>query len=342
MNKIKIFIDKFLNSEEIRSVYFTPHSPIAFRFQQGKVELLGGAITPNGSQRFFLDFLGEAALQELKLENKISKEIKLDHQIIAVEGFLSEGGVSFILSKKENLSTNIDDYPQMVSSFLNAQSGLIIGVNKKTSEIGRVERELFTQKLNFKTSSSLYFRAEKELPFFNKDSFVMNVEQKERSLFKNIGQDIDLVRYGLIQSSEDIKNINSYLSSGCLVMAHLNANKVSEALVFMQSLLTTWEARFLMSQHLIGFYSFINWVHGNKQNYAFEAYPFGPESRTNFYSQEPRDYFSFFEKDFKNNGLSYSQSLHTKVLKRSIDLRKAFELAPDPSDLDYILKKSGL
>lgn len=342
MNKIKIFIDKFLNSEEIRSVYFTPHSPMAFRFQQGKVELLGGTITPNGSQRFFVDFMGEAVLQELQMQKKVSKEIKLDHQIIAVEGFLSEGGVSFILSKKENLSTNIEDYPQMVSSFLNAPSGLLIGVNKKTKEVGRVERELFAQKLNFKTSSSLYFRAEKELPFFNKDSFVINVEQKERTLFQKMGEDIDLVRYGVIQTAEDIRNINSYLASGCFVMAHVNATKVSEALVYLQSLLTTWESRFLMSQSLIGFYSFINWIHENRQNYAFEAYPFGPESRTNFYSHEPKDFFKFFENDFKNNGLSFSQSLHTKVLKRSIDLRKAFELAPDPSDLDYILKKSGL
>lgn len=341
MNKIKIFIDKFLNSEDIRSIYFAPHSPMALRFAQGRVELFGETITPNGSLRFLADFLGEVAIQELKFNSKISKEIKLEQQMVAVEAFYSESGVTFTLSKKETLKTNIEDYPQMISNFMSASSGLLIGVQKKTSEISRIERELFAQKLNEKASAGLYFRDSRELPFFHKGSFVINAEQTEHKLYETMGEDIDVVRYGLIQTEDDIKNINAYLSSGSFVMAHIHGTKVSEALVGLQSLLKTWESRFLMSQNLIGFYSFLNWSHDQRQNYAFEAYPFGPESRHNFYSHEPKDFFKFFENDFKNNGLSFSQSLHTKVLKRSIDLRKAFELAPDPSDLDYILKKSG-
>jgi hypothetical protein len=157
-----------------------------------------------------------------------------------------------------------------------------------------------------------------------------------------MNEHIDVIRYGTIKTKEDIEIIKSYLMAGSFVMAHIQGAKVTEALVGFQALLDTWELKYLMSQSLIGFYSFLSWTFDQKQNYAFEAYPFGSESRSEFYSGSSLDFFKFFEKDFKNNGLSFSQSLHTKVLKRSIDLRKAFELAPDPSDLDYILKKSGL
>lgn len=341
MNKIKIFIDKFLNSEDIRSVYFAPHSPMALRSIQGPIELLGETMTPNGCLRFLTDFLGEATIQELKFNRKISKEIKLEQQTLSVDAFYSESGVTFTLSKKEVLKPNIEDYPQLLSNFLDAPSGLLIGVHKKTSEITRIERELFAKKLNERACAGIYFRDSRELPFFHRGSFVLNAEQQDRSLYEKMGEEVDLVRYGAIQTIEDIQNINAYLSAGSFVMAHIHGTKVSEALVGLLSLLTSWESRFLMSQSLIGLYSFLNWTYGGCQNYAFEAYPFGPESRQNFYSQEPKEFFKFFEKDFRNNGLSFSQSLHTKVLKRSIDLRKAFELAPDPSDLDYILKKSG-
>lgn len=342
MNKIKIFIDKFLNSQHIRSVYFTPHSPMAFRSNQGHIELLGESITPNGTLRFFTDFVGEAAFQELKNLKKISKDIKLEQQLVVIEGFYSDSGITFTISKKEILNSETKEFPQMVTNFLNTSSGLLIGINKKTNEISRIERQLFAKKLNAKSSSGLYFRGTKELPYIHKSSFVMNVENHEKENFEPLGEEIDVVRYGAIRTTQDIERINLFLSSGSFVMAHIHATKVFEALVSLQSLLTTWESRFLMSQSLIGFYSFLNWTHDQKHNYAFEAYPFGPESRANFYLKDPKDYFSFFENDFKNNGLSFSQSLHTKVLKRSIDLRKAFELAPDPSDLDYILKKSGL
>ncbi len=341
-NKVKLFIDKFLSSEHIRSVYFTPHSQLGLRSINGHLELLGDTLSPSGTLKFFTDFLGEDASGQLKHQKKLSSEIKFENIQVVVEGVLTDSGVTFTLTKKETLKTNIDDYPQMITNFLNVGSGLLIGVHKKTSEITRIEREIFSHKLNQKPISGIYVRSEKELPIFHKDAFVINVESKNKSDLASMSEEVDLVRYGLIENQMDIQNINSYLATGSFVIAHIHATKVSEALVYLQSLLTTWESRYLMSQSLIGLFSFLNWTHDNKQNYAFEAYPLGPVSKNKFYSLEPKEYFSFFENDFKTNGLSFSQSLHTKVLKRSIDLRKAFELAPDPSDLDYILKKSGL
>lgn len=341
-NKINLFVDKFLKTEDIRSVYFTPHSQIGLRSADGRLELLGDTLTPTGSTSFFTSFVGEENYSKLLINGSSVSEIKLDSILIVVDALLTDSGVTFSLTKKEVLKTNIDDYPQMITNFLNMNSGLVIGVHKKSSEINRIEREIFSLKLGQKTQSAVYVRTDKELPFFHKDAFVINVLNKNKSnLEKNI-QEIDLIRYGLIENAKDIDNINLYLSSGIFVLAHIHANKVSEALVYLQAQLKTWESRYLMSQSLVGFYSFLNWKHENKLNYAFEAYPFGPITKNKFYSLDSKDYFSFFENDFKTNGLSFSQSLHTKVLKRSIDLRKAFELTPDPSDLDYILKKSGL
>ncbi len=340
--KVNLFIDKFLKSEEIRAVYFTPHSSIALRTSDNQIELMGDIITANGSHRFFTEFMGESDLQELRLKRQLSKELKLETHLIAVEAFLSETGLTFSLTKKETLKTNIEDYPQIVANFLNAKSGLLIGVQRKTAEITRVERELFSQKLSFKPVSSLYLRTKFEMPFLHKNSFVMNLEKTEHLATTPMTEHVDVVRYGTIKTSEDVEKIKAYLMSGSFVMAHIQGAKVSEALVSLQALLTTWESRYFMSQALIGFYSFLSWSYNNQQNYAFEAYPFGTIAKSNFYSESSIDFFKFFENDFKNNGLSFSQSLHTKVLKRSIDLRKAFELAPDPSDLDYILKKSGL
>lgn len=340
--KLNLFIEKFLNSEDIRSVYITPHSSIALRSVNQQVELLGEAVTPNGSLRFFTDFMGELSLQELRLNQRFSKELMMGTELIAVEAFMTDTGVTFGLTKKETLRTSIEDYPQIVSNFISAKSGLLIGVQRKTAEITRIEREMFSQKLNTQPVSGMYVRHNFEMPFFHKNSFVMNLEAKHRSVSEPMREHIDVVRYGTIKTKEDIENIKSFLMAGSFVMAHIQGAKVSEALVGFQALLETWELKYLMSQSLIGFYSFLSWTFDQKQNYAFEAYPFSSESRSEFYTGSSLDFFKFFEKDFKNNGLSFSQSLHTKVLKRSIDLRKAFELAPDPSDLDYILKKSGL
>lgn len=342
MMKVNVFIDKFFSSDQIRSVYFAPHSSIALRSVNNSMELLGEPITPNGSLRFFTDFMGEEHLQELRIKKVLSKDLQIGSQVVSVDAMMSDIGVSFCLSKKEALKTYIEDYPQILSNFMTPKSGLVIGVQRKTADITQIERELFSQKLSAKAVSGLYFRNKVELPFFHKSSFVINLDLDHRPLADAMTEQVDVVRFGTIKTLDDIDKIKSYLSSGCFVMAHIQGTKVSEALVSLQSLLTTWESRYLMSQALIGFYSFLNWTHDNRQNYAFEAYPFGTESRTAFYSESPKEFFKYFENDFKNNGLSFSQSLHTKVLKRSIDLRKAFELAPDPSDLDYILKKSGL
>ncbi len=341
-NKINLFIEKFLKTEDIRSVYFTPHSQIALRATDGRLELLGDTLTPNGSVSFFTNFVGEETYSKLLIEKLTVSEIKLEGTLIVADAILSESGVTFSLTKKELLKSYIDDYPQMITNFLNMGSGLVIGVHKKSSEINRIEREIFSQKLSQKTQAAIYVRRDKELPFFHKDAFVINVLNKDKSNLDSATQEIDLIRYGLIENVTDIENISQYLSSGAFVLAHIHANKVSEALVYLQAQLSTWESRYLMSQSLVGLYSFLNWTHDNKLNYAFEAYPFGPITKNKFYSLDSKEYFNFFENDFKTNGLSFSQSLHTKVLKRSIDLRKAFELTPDPSDLDYILKKSGL
>lgn len=342
MNRIKVFIDKFLGSADIRTIYLTPHSPIAFKSINESLELLGEPISPTGASRFFADLLGEEGLLEIQTKHKLSKELRIDGQVISVDGFLSEAGITFAVTKKETLKTNIDDYPQIISNFMTSSSGLVIGIHQKTAQITRVERDLVAEKLKAKPISCLYFRGPNELPFFNKESFVVNVEKSESKISNLLFEDADLVRFGAIETVEDIETIKAYLRSGSFVIAHVHGSKVSDALVGLQSLLSSWESKHLLSQSLVGFYSFLNWTYNDKHSYAFEAYPFGPEAKSNFSALSSEEFFKFFEKDFKNNGLSFSQSLHTKVLKRSIDIRKAFELAPDPSDLDYILKKSGI
>lgn len=341
-SKINLFIQKFIKTDQIRSVCFTPYSQISFRFTDSRVELLGDTLSPNGSISLFRELLGDSFFEILNLQKTIVAEIKVEDTSVAVEGLMTEEGITFSLIKKDIVKSNIDDYPQMITNFLNIGSGLLLGVHKKSFEIQRMEREIFAKKLAQNKQTSVFIRTERELPFLSAESFVINIKKTKNQVLDSVIQDIDLVRYGLIENQSDIDNINLYLSSGSFVLAHIHASKVSEAMVYLLSKLKTWESRYLMSQSLIGFYSFLNWTQDQKLNYAFEVYPMGPTSKNKFYVCETKDYFQFFENDFKSNGLSFSQSLHTKVLKRSIDLRKAFEITPDPSDLDYILKKSGI
>ena len=98
----------------------------------------------------------------------------------------------------------------------------------------------------------------------------------------------------------------------------------------------------MLSQALIGLYAFVDWSSETSRSFAFEAYPMSSEAQKMMSTLNSQDFMKYFENDFANNGLSFSQSLHTEVLKRTIDMRTAFQLAPDPENLDYILKKSGL
>lgn len=342
MNKVKVFIDKFLKSEDIRSVLFTPHSAIGLKSHSREIELIGESVSPSGSINFFKFFLGEEAYEKVKADNVISQEFKLEDQLISLDGFLSSGGLTFTLTKKGAIQNNVEDYPQMITNFLTQSSGLVIGVHKKQTEISQIERDLFNKKVDAQPTSSIYFRNKKELPVFNKLSFIINAENEDKTIFNSINDDINVVRYGALQNLDDMKRVNSYLSSGSFVFAHICASRVLDAIVKLQSLLGDWESKYLMSQNLVGFYSFLNWTQDSKLNYAFECYPFSSEAKSSFHNMESIEFFEFFEDDFKKNGLSFTQSIHTKVLKRSINLRKAFEIAPDPSDLDYILKKSGI
>ena len=205
-----------------------------------------------------------------------------------------------------------------------------------------MERDLFCQRLNKTSRTGLYIRSQSESPVIHNHSFVLNVEGSKRANLSPSQEGMNTVRWGAISSPEDLKCVLDFVSSGAFVIANIRSSNIQEGLVFLQSHAKKWEDRFRLGRALVGFYSFLSWVNKNQYNYAFEAYPLSSEGRSKFCTLEPEEFYNYFQKDFKSNGLSFSQSLHTQLLKRSIDFRRAFELAPDPEELDYILKKSGL
>lgn len=338
------FLKKYLEQNQFQSLYVAPFSRLALKSEKDEQELLGQTLSPEATLRFFHSLLGEELTQKLKKNERLSVEIQIESQTLNVDAIFVEEGVYFTLTKLLKTSSDFDYlFPQILDSFVDAKSGLLLLTHSQRMELDKIERNIFLKKMALEPSAAgLYFRSRKESPVFVNDRFSVNVEEEQRKALKDFRFDSDVVRFGEVQSLDDIKALGAYLDAGSFVIAHVNSLSVAEALVQLMSFTDSWESRFKLGRSLVGLLSFKTWFHDNKKEYAFEAYPFSSIAKEKFCSLETPAFLEFFISDFKNNGLDISQSLHTKVLKRSIDLRKAFELAPDPSHLDYMLKKSGL
>lgn len=341
--EINSFLKKYLEQNQFQSLYVAPYTSMALKNEKDEQKLLGQVLSPEATFKLFKNLLGEEFTQKLKRNEKLSAEVQIESQTLNIDALLVEEGVYFTLTKLIKTPQNFDYlFPQVVDSFLEAQSGLLLVTHAQRLELDKLERELYLKKMKLEALSGLYFRSRKETPVLIDDRFHVNVEEEQRKALKDFRFDLDVVRFGEIQSSEDLKFLNAHLDAGSFVIAHVNSLSVSEGLIQMMSFANTWESKFKLGRSLIGLLSFKNWFHEGKKEYAYEAYPFSTTAKEKLCSLSTSEFLEFFIKDFKANGLDFSQSLHTKVLKRSIDLRKAFELAPDPSHLDYMLKKSGL
>lgn len=344
MNEVNQFLKKYLEQKQFQSLYIAPFSRLALKNEKNEQELFGQILSAEATLKFFRSLLGEELTARLKKSERLSVEIQIEDQTLNVDALLVEDGVYFTLTKLIKTPPELDYlFPQVLDSFLEPRSGLLLVTHTEQMELDKVERELFIKKMNASASASgMYFRSRKETPLFLENRFNVNVEEEQRRPLKDFRFDVDVVRFGGIRNSEDLESLSYHLDAGSFVIAHVNSLSVAESLVQMMSYLKSWEAKFKLGRSLVGVLSFKNWFHSGKKEYAYEAYPFSSLAKEKFCSLHSAEFLEFFIKDFKLNGLDFSQSLHTKVLKRSIDLRKAFELAPDPSHLDYMLKKSGL
>ncbi len=76
---------------------------------------------------------------------------------------------------------------------------------------------------------------------------------------------------------------------------------------------------------------------------AFEMYLATPELKKLIQSMDLKKCEDFMKSPSENSGfVTLNQSLIQLLLRRKIDLKKAFEVSRDPSDLDSLLKKVGL
>ena len=343
MNKTDKILKKFLSTPGTIGLYFAPNSKVALRHLYRPLEILGDVLTARATIQIFEHLFEKDASIAFSTERRLSQDIPLENTITHIEALnLGSEGIAITIVKKEAHRTQVDEYPQVISSFFSSNSGLVIGVHQKEIELCHIERDLFCKRLNKTARTGLYIRSKSESPVIHNHSFILNVEDSKKGELSSFKEEIDTVRWGVISSIQDLKYVLDLVSSGAFVMANIRSSNVREALVYLQSYVERWEDQFRLGRALIGFYSFLSWVNNNQYNYAFEAYPLSSEGRLKFCTLKSEEFQDYFQKDFKTNGLGFSQSLHTQLLKRSIDFRRAFELAPDPEELDYILKKSGL
>lgn len=340
------FLKKYLEQNQFQSLYVAPFSRLALKNEKDEQELLGQILSPEATLRFFHSLFGPQLTQKLKRTERISAEIQIQDQVVNVDAVLVEEGVYFTLTKLIKTNADLQSggyvFPQMLDSFIEASSGLLLVTHTQRMELDKIERHIYLKKMNLESGAGLYFRSRKESPVFVDGRFNVNVEEEQRGALKDFRFDTDVVRFGEISGADDIKALGHYLDAGSFVIAHVNSLSVAEGLVQLMSFAESWESRFKLGRSLVGLLSFKTWFHSGQKEYAYEAYPFSSQAKDKFCSLTTPQFLEFFINDFKTNGLDIAQSLHTKVLKRSIDLRKAFELAPDPSHLDYMLKKSGL
>ncbi|MCO5113448.1 MAG: hypothetical protein M9899_04655 [Bdellovibrionaceae bacterium] len=337
------FLKKYLEQTQFQSLYVAPFSRLALKNEKEEQELLGQVLSPEATLRFFHSLFGAQLTHKLKKTERVSAEIQIQDQMVNVDAVLVEEGVYFTLTKLIKTIAGQDYiFPQILDSFIEASSGLLITTHTQRMELDKIERSIYLKKMGLESGSGLYFRSRKETPVFVDGKFNVNVEEEQRLALKDFRFDSDVVRFGEIKNANDIRAIGDYLDAGSFVLAHVNSVSVAEGLVQLMAHTNSWESKFKLGRSLVGLLSFKTWFHDGQKEYAYEAYPFSSIAKEKFCSLSTPEFLEFFISDFKTNGLDIAQSLHTKVLKRSIDLRKAFELAPDPSHLDYMLKKSGL
>jgi twitching motility protein PilT len=77
--------------------------------------------------------------------------------------------------------------------------------------------------------------------------------------------------------------------------------------------------------------------------FAFEMYLVTPELKKLIQTLDLKRCEDFMKSPSENSGfVTLNQSLIQLLLRRKIDLKKAFDVSRDPSDLDQLLKKVGL
>jgi twitching motility protein PilT len=91
----------------------------------------------------------------------------------------------------------------------------------------------------------------------------------------------------------------------------------------------------IISQHLI--------ASGDSRTAAFEVLLFSPAVRNLVREGKFHQIYSMMQLGQEKSGMrTMNQSLLTLLMRRKIDLPGAFEISPDPEELDELLKKAGL
>ena len=128
MNKTTKILKKFLNTPEATGLYFAPNSKVALRYSSRPLEVLGDVLTAQATIQLFEHLFEKEVSIAFLREKRLSQDIPLDHTITHMEALnLGSEGVVITLVKKEIYQIQVDEYPQVISSFFASSGGLVVG-----------------------------------------------------------------------------------------------------------------------------------------------------------------------------------------------------------------------
>lgn len=232
--------------------------------------------------------------------------------------------------------------PGYVFDWAQASKGLILVYGSDQSNWEKFHLSFARFRAQSLAGSSLIFD-NSGVDFVGKDDHLVSFSSYQKD-FLRLGESafFDYFSFGEPIDAEQSEPVLRLLDRGSLVSAPVPWNDLGQVWSEVSAWGKAQGGLSLVIKNLVGFVG-INGVINDvgEKEYCFEVVPFAKDIKEDFQSSDFRGQIQILENLRSSEGYSFNQSLQALLLKRKIRLDQAYEVSPDPKELNTMLSEIG-
>ncbi len=308
------------------------------------------------AEKYCFDFLNEDLKRDLKELGEINVSYKIDGVAkFRANIFFEGGGVGGHFRKIPIRIPALEElgFTKSVHDISTYNDGLVLISGPTRSGRSTTVASILNRVAENRAASILTVENPVEFEIQHKHGIVRHREigrdvvSLETAVSNLVKQDVDVCFLGDIGTSDGYKAVTHAAAMGNLVIATCFAGSAVETLDNYFSGFSldarSWASRVLANRlRAVVNQKLIPGTQG-KTVLATEVLLPTPEIRSLIREENLAKIDQLIRKDQEKTGMiSMNQSLMNLLVKRKIEIRQAFEVCPDPDELDQLLKKAGL
>jgi len=330
---------KQVESEPFKKLIFAQGNKPAALLKNGQTKLLSELILYKEDLESILD-----EIQNLSDQNTTDFVFYLDGHRYKYELLKLQDTISIGVDLLDSNISSWDKFliPGYINDWLMSESGVLLfyGADKKLVEDVRLS--FVEQRIKKTKGSSLVFSSSHAVDMSSKEDHFLTLSTDEKG-FLNYEDSFEFDSYffkGDLKSV-DFKKILGFSDRKSLVSLNSFWSQMSSVWSELESSLKDKHFKHLFAESLIGFIGVTEAESKTGESHiAFEVLPFA--NLKSIFKFDFEQQIQKIESALKEEGVSFNQSLQSLVLKRKVTVESAYQVSPDPEELNSFLGESGV